>query len=178
MACLPLAGCAEDAADRQPPPSGLAALGLVAVTTPFMAQGSTLCLPTEQGDDTLCEAPGTEGTRLLLGPYDAPIVGLHVEATWSPEGDATRTLVLTVVCREHGTTDDPPRCEEVEDLVVRGPSPLVADLVDIITPATAVLEVQVRVSEGAFGAAAPGRQAYQLQGNVTTAREPDATNQS
>lgn len=172
-----LAGCGQPTPDPPSEPiDGLAALGLVPVVTPFAADGWTLCLPTEQGDDTLCEAPA-EGTRLLLGPYDAPILGLHVVATWTPASGATRELVMTVLCHESGATDDPARCEDVPDLQVSGPSPLAADLVDLITPESAVLEVRVSLPAGAAGVPTLARQAVHWEGNVTTGREPDATNQ-
>lgn len=176
LVAVAVSGCAERAPQAADPPTGLAALGLVATTIPFAADGNTFCLPGEATDDTACEPPG--GTRLLLGPYDAPILGLNVTATWDAAGQASTELVLTLVCHESGRTDNQPRCDGVPDLVVRGASPLHATLGGLITEPTAIIEVRVEVPDGPAGVAAPTRQAFHLEGVLRSATDPDATNQA
>ena len=170
LAAVLASGCADPAPQAAEEPDWLAQMGLEEVATPFAADGDTACLPGEDGDDTLCEPP--RSTRLLLGPYDAPIIGVEVDLTWQAGQAGARELVMTVLCHENGFTATPPPCDGVDAVQVRGPSPLHADLAGLATEPTALIEVRVEVPDGAAGQALPTRQAFHWDGVLRTAREP------
>lgn len=169
-----VAGCAQPSPDKGDPVDPLGALGLVEVEAPFAHDGTTLCLPEEGGDDVACE-PGT-GARILLGPFDAVITGLNVTASWVADRPTTQELILTVWCHESGTTANPVRCDGVAEKEVRGTSPLAIAIEDIETPTTALLEIRLTEPEAALGIQPRTRQAFHVEGIVTYAPEPDATN--
>lgn len=174
LLALLMAGCAAPGPAADAPVDPLAALGLVAVEHPFALEGTTLCLPGEGGDDVACE-PGA-GARILLGPFDAIVTGINVTATWDAERPTTERLRLSVWCHESGATGNPSRCDEVPDEAVDGASPLTIRLAHLETPSTAVLEVRLTEVETPAGLAT--RQAFRVEGLVTYAPEPDATNQA
>lgn len=174
LLAVAVAGCASPAPGIEAPVDPLAALGLVAVEHPFALDGTTLCLPGEGGDDVACE-PG-EGSRILLGPFDAIITGINVTATWEADRPTTQRMRLSLWCHQSGATDNPSRCDEVADQQVTGSSPLAISLADLQTPTTAVLEIRLTETETPAGRST--RQAFHAAGIVTYASEPDATNQA
>ena len=172
---LLLPGCAEPSSPTPAEADPLAALGLVPATAPFALDGWTLCLPSEGGDDVTCDVPG--GSRVLLGPYDAVITAVDVTVSWTPASPATQQLVVTVACHESGATDNPVRCEGVDDAGQSGASPLTIRLGGLQTAPTALIEVRVEEPELAAGAPSRTRQAFHVEGTVFYAPDPDATNQ-
>ena len=172
---LLLPGCAEPAGPAPAEQDPLAALGLVPAQAPFALDGWTLCLPNEGGDDVTCDVPG--GSRVLLGPYDAIITAVEVTVSWAASSPATQELVVAVACHESGATDNPVRCEGVDDVGHTGASPLTLRLDGLQTAPTALIEVRVDEPELAAGTPSRTRQAFHVEGTVSYAPDPDATNQ-